>query len=432
MSLLATLRHSLLLPLVCTLTAQAVCGEPSESLVPTDPLEPARIQISPGDLPEPYASESARNDPEVVSPPRDATLRAPEGFRVNVFAEDVTKARWLALTPDGDVLCSAGRENQITLLRDTDSNGVADQRFVFLDKQHGANLPFGMDFAKTGDTWSFVLGNTDAVLRYPYEPGQTSVQAEPEQITRLPGEGYNQHWTRNVRVAPDGEHLYVTVGSETNVDAEPSPRASVLQMRLDGSERRVFASGLRNPVGLDFHPQSGDVYVTVNERDGLGDDLVPDYFTRIQQDEFYGWPYAWLKPGNLDPRRTADGQSEQPELARQTLTPDVLFQAHSAALGLAFYRGSSFPQRYRQGAYCAFRGSWNRSEGTGYKIVFIPFDENGRPRGYYEDFLTGFLIAPEVPKTWGRPVGVIQAPDGSLLFTEESNGRIYRVQYVGG
>ncbi len=201
-------------------------------------------------------------------------------------------------------------------------------------------------------------------------------------------------------------------------------------MSLDG-KLTPFASGLRNPVGLAIHPPSGELYTTVNERDGLGDDLVPDYFTRIRQGDFYGWPYAYLLPSLLDPRQrdpNDQNKSINPKQAAITLTPDVLFQAHSAALGLQFYTGSTFPARYHNGAFVAFRGSWNRETGTGYKLVFIPF-RNGRPEGHYEDFLNGFLLDPSGPTTWGRPVGVLIAADGSLLFSEEMNGRIYRVQY---
>jgi glucose/arabinose dehydrogenase len=202
-------------------------------------------------------------------------------------------------------------------------------------------------------------------------------------------------------------------------------------MNLDGSGRKVFASGLRNPVGLAFHPKTAELYATVNERDGLGDDLPPDYFTRLRDGEFYGWPYVYFAPQNLDPRMVQDGHSLRPDLAARTRTPDVLFQTHSASLGLAFYAGSVFPEKYRQGAFVAFRGSWNRSRGTGYKIVFIPFDAAGRPKGWYEDFVTGFLLDPAGPITWGRPVGLLAMPDGSLLFTEEINGRIYRVRFSG-
>ena len=413
----------------------AAAGPPAENVVRVEPLDPRPIRIGLDDLPEPFASESASNSPEVVPVPDDPALRVPPGFAVNLFAGGVEKARWLALTPEGDVLCSCGRTNQIHRLRDLDGDGVADERDLFLDEARGANLPFGMDFARIpgengGDRWAFYLGNTDAVLRYPYEPGQAELGSDYETIAELPGRGYNQHWTRNVRVAPDGEHLFVTVGSKSNVDREDPPRASVLRMRLDGSERETFAAGLRNPVGLDFHPRTGAVHVNVNERDKLGDGLVPDYLARVERGQFFGWPYAYLAPENLDPRRTTDdGRSERPDLAARMHSPDVLYRAHSAALGLAFPTGGAFPAKYRDGAFSAFRGSWNRSRGTGYKLVFVPFGGDDRPRGFYEDFLTGFLLDPAVPTTWGRPVGVLFAADGSLLFTEEAHGRIYRVSY---
>lgn len=394
-------------------------------------FEPVPILITLKDLPPPNQTPSVTRPPKVLPPPDSPVLRVPPGFRVNLFAK-VPSARWLELTPDGDVLCAASQQEKIVLLHDRDHDGVAEHQSVFLDKTSGTNQPFGMAFTKD----AFYLGNTDAVLRYPYQrgandKGPTIRLGTPEKITSLPGKGYNQHWTRNVIVAPDGKKLYVSVGSASNVSPDEPPRASVLQMNLDGSQRKVFASGLRNPVGLAFHPKTDELYATVNERDGLGDDLPPDYFTRLREDEFYGWPYAYLVPQNLDPRLVKDGRSLRPDLAARTKTPDVLFQTHSAALGLAFYAGTTFPEKYRQGAFVAFRGSWNRSRGTGYKIVFIPFDAQGRPKGWYEDFVTGFLLDPSGPITWGRPVGVLVMPDGSLLFTEEINGRIYRVRFVG-
>jgi glucose/arabinose dehydrogenase len=267
------------------------------------------------------------------------------------------------------------------------------------------------------------------VRRYSWKSGQLKLEGEGEEITKLPGKGYNEHWTRNVVKSPDGQWLYVSVGSESNVDPEESPRASILRMKLDGSERKVFAHGLRNPVGLDFNPKSAELFASVNERDKLGDGLVPDYFTHVKEGAFYGWPYTYLAPENLDPRRVKDGKSEQPELAAKTVTPDLLFESHSAALGISFAKGEMFPEKYRNGAFAAFRGSWNRNAGTGYKIVFIPFDGNNKPVGHYEDFVTGFMLDPAGPKVWGRPVGVLSLPDGSLLFTEEGNGRVYRVTY---
>ncbi|MBH8552996.1 sorbosone dehydrogenase family protein [Nostocaceae cyanobacterium CENA357] len=398
-----------------------------KNIVPTEPLSPKPIRINLKNLPAPFATESASKRPEVVQIPKNPVLRVPPGFTVNVFAEGLDAPRWLALTPSGDVLVTETRQNRIRLLRDTNGDGVADVRQTFASQTNGLNIPFGMAFADN----SFFLGNTDAVLRFPYAKGQQQLTGTGEKIADLPGGGYNQHWTRNVVVSPDRNQLYVSVGSRSNVDEEPLPRASVQVMNLDGSQQETFAYGLRNPVGLDFHPVTKELYATVNERDGIGDDLVPDYLTRIQQGEFYGWPYAYLTPNNLDPRQTANGKSKRPDLVARTRTPDVLFQAHSAALGLQFYDGQKFPEKYRNGAFTAFRGSWNRDRGTGYKIVFVPFDSQGRSQGYYEDFLTGFLLNPSVPTTWGRPVGLLVLPDGSLLMTEEANNRIYRIQYTG-
>ncbi|WP_193197679.1 PQQ-dependent sugar dehydrogenase [Nostoc sp. MG11] len=440
-----------LLLLVLLLTTAAACNQtrasldnatqvsaPSPQLAqnPTQPqnsirterLSPTPIRINLKNLPAPFATESVSKRPEVVPIPQNPVLRVPLGFTVNVFAEGLDAPRWLALTPSGDVLVTETGQNRIRLLRDTNSDGVADVRETFASRTNGLNRPFGMAFAGN----SFFLGNTDAVLSFPYSQGQNKITGKGKKIADLPAEGYNNHWTRNVVVSPDSNKLYVSIGSGTNVDEEPLPRASVQVMNLDGSQQQTLAFGLRNPVGLDFHPVTKELYTTVNERDGIGDDLVPDYLTRIQQGEFYGWPYAYLTPSNLDPRQKTNNKSKRPDLVARTQTPDVLFQAHSAALGLQFYDRQTFPKKYRNGAFTAFRGSWNRDRGTGYKIVFVPFDSKGRPQGYYEDFLTGFLLNPSTPTTWGRPVGLLVLPDGSLLVTEEANNRIYRIQYTGG
>ena len=398
-----------------------------KNVVRTEPLSATPIRITLDSLPQPNQRESASKSPDVVPPPRNPVLRVPPGFTVNVFAEDLDAPRWLTLTPSGDVLVTETPQNRIRLLRDSNGDGIADVRKTFAGSGNGLNRPLGMAFTKG----SFFLANTDAVIRFPYTNGQEQITGSGQKIAALPGRGYNQHWTRNVVVSPNQQQLYVSIGSESNADAEPLPRASVQIMNLDGSNQQTFAYGLRNPVGLDFHPVTGELYTTVNERDRLGDDLVPDYLTRIRQGEFYGWPYAYLSPNRLDPRHAQNGTSDRPELAAQTRTPDVLFQAHSAALGLQFYDGQTFPEKYRNGAFVAFRGSWNRDQGTGYKIAFVPFDAKGRPQGYYEDFLTGFLLDSSGPTTWGRPVGLLALPDGSLLFTEESNNRIYRIQYQG-
>ena len=399
----------------------------------TEPLATEPIEIRLSDLPQPYASESARQHPQVVDPPEDPVLRVPPGFAVQEAAgaaQGLRAPRWLALTPEGDVLLAESRENRILRLRDADGDGVFESATPFLDEANGADIPFGMAFLDVGGQTYFFVGYQDEVRRFAYASGER-ITGTGENVTDLPGGGYNQHWTRNVVATPAGDSLYVTVGSDSNASPEPLPRASVLRIAPDGSGRETVASGLRNPVGLAFHPATGAPYVAVNERDGLGDDLVPDYLTRIRDGEFYGWPYAYLAPGNLDPRNMEGGESAEPELAASTATPDVLFQAHSAALGLDFVSPEApWPARYHGGAIVAMRGSWNRSEGTGYKLVHVPF-RDGRPVGHYEDLMTGFLLDPSVPTTWGRPVGVLAMPDGSVLFTEEANGHVYRLVYRG-
>ena len=394
--------------------------------IQTQAIVPQPIRITPATLPQPYRTSSASKSPNVIPVPPNPVLQVPAGFEVSVYADGLDNPRWLALTPTGDVLATETRQNRIRLLRDANQDGVAEVS-TFATAANGLDTPFGMSFSQD----AFYLGNTNAVLRFPYQSGQQQLTGVGQKITDLPGGGYNQHWTRNVVVSPDQKKLYVSIGSRSNNSVEELPRASVQVMNLDGSDRQTFASGLRNPVGLAFQPQTRALYATVNERDGLGDDLVPDYFTQVQSGGFYGWPYAYLTPDRLDPNHAQNGRSDRPDLAARTRTPDVLFQAHSAALGLQFYTGKTFPQKYRNGAFVAFRGSWNRDQGTGYKVAFIPFDGNGKPQGYYEDFLTGFLSNPSGPDTWGRPVGLLVLPDGSLLVTEEANGRIYRIQYRG-
>lgn len=393
--------------------------------IETREFKPNPIRVKIKHLPKPFATKSASQSPNVVAIPEKSVLEAPAGFQVNVFAEKLNQPRWLALTPSGEVLVTETKKDRILLLKDKNGDGTMDESLVFADEENGLDIPFGMTFTKD----SFYVANSAGVLRWPFKKGQTRIEGEGKKIASLPGGGYNQHWTRNVRVSPDGKQLFVTIGSKSNADVEELPRASVQVMNLDGSNQKTFAYGLRNPVGLDFHPITHEVYVTVNERDELGDELVPDYFTRLKKGEFYGWPYAYLQPNLLDPRHLEERKSPRPDLVAKTKTPDVLFEAHSASLGLAFYTGKTFPEKYRNGAFVAFRGSWNSNQGTGYKIVFIPFGENNRPEGAYEDFVRGFVVDPKVPSTWGRPVGVLILPDGSLIFTEEPNGRIYRVQY---
>jgi glucose/arabinose dehydrogenase len=272
-----------------------------------------------------------------------------------------------------------------------------------------------------------VAGST-TIRRFTYEPGQLEAAGPGVHVADLTS-SLSGHWTRDLALSRDSTKLFVSIGSATNVSVESPPRATVQQMNLDGSGQITWASGLRNPVGLAINPVTGSVFTVVNERDGLGDELVPDYMAELLAGDFYGWPYAYLSPDRLDPRRTEGGVSEAPALAASTKTPAVLFQAHSAPLGIAFYDGDTFPGKYRNGAFVAFHGSWNRSSATGYKVVFVPFNSDGSPTGWYEDFLTGFLISSASPRAWGRPVDLLVLPDGSLLVSEDANGMIYRIQY---
>jgi len=403
-------------------------GDAQVKSLPTSPAipsqsqaqwNPERIRIEVSELPQPDASESASQSPQVIDRPADAELQVPPGFQAEVFAQGLSRPRWLYVADNGDVFLAESYDDRIRRLRDTNGDGKADQNTVFAE---GLNQPFGMAVAPDGK--SFYVANTDVVVRFPYQQGQTRLQGKPQVITKLTGGGYNQHWTRNLIFGPEGK-LYVSVGSAANVAEEPLPRASIQVMEPDGSDRKTYAYGLRNPVGMDFNPVTGNLYATVNERDKLGDDLVPDYLTSVKPGGFYGWPYSYLG-ANHDPRMPS-----RPELEKKAIVPEVLFQAHSAALGLIFYTGKQFPAQYRNDAFVAFRGSWNRSQGTGYKVVRVPFTEQGKPEGYYEDFLTGWLVDPSVPAVWGRPVGLAMTQDGSLLVTDETGGKIWRVSYSG-
>ena len=378
-----------------------------------------QYNIKPSDLPPPNPAEDAVNPPRVVPRPAGAQLTMPPGFSVDTFAEgEFREPRWLALAPNGDVFLSDARAGKIIVLRDANKDGVAEERFTFVE---GMKQPFGMAFWKN----YLYIGNTDTVLRFTYKPGQTKAEGTPEKITDLPGKGYREHWTRNVLFSPDGKKMYVTVGSETNVSPEPEPmRAAIVEFNPDGSGKRIFASGTRNPIGLAWLPGTRTLWAAVQERDRLGDDLVPDFVTEIKDGGFYGWPYAYM--GFEDPRR----KGEQPDLVKKTITGNVLIESHSAVLGLAFNQGRMFPREYRGDAFVALHGSWNRSKRTGYKIIRIRF-RDGKPVGGYEDFLVGWMMGPDTKEVWGRPVGLLFLPDGSMLITDDGANKIWRVTYRG-
>ncbi len=373
-------------------------------------------------LPAPYATQSVVNRPKEAGWPEDKTPKAPEGFRVSKYAGELDNPRWTYIASNGDIFVaeSATRRSadRITLLRDADKDGVPEFREVFIDK---LNQPFGMLIL---DNY-FYIANTDGVYRYPYKSGDTKLAGKGEKILELPAGGYNNHWTRNLLADAKGSKIYVSVGSASNVAEhgmdEEQRRACILQINPDGSGEKTFASGLRNPVGMAWAPGTDILWTAVNERDELGDELVPDYITSVREGGFYGWPYAYFGQ-HEDPRR----KGENPELLAKALVPDVPVGSHTASLGLAFYDKTQFPARYHNGAFIGQHGSWNRSELSGYKVLFVPF-KNGKPAGEPEDFLTGFIESGE--KVYGRPVGVTVMTDGSLLISDDSGNSLWRVAY---
>ncbi len=373
----------------------------------------------PAKLPPPFHTESARRPSRQVAMPAGAKLIVPKGFRVNVFAEGGFRyPRWMALAPNGDVFVADSRANSIIVLRDKNKDGVADDRFVWSDK---LSQPFGMAFHKE---W-FYVANTDSIVRFKYKPGQTVAEGEPEKLVELTAGGYNQHWTRNILFSKDGKQMFVSIGSATNVSVEADPRRAAISVYdPDGKNHRIFASGLRNPIGLAWNPVTGDLWTAVNERDGLGDDLVPDYATSVKEGGFYGWPYSYI--GQIeDPRR----KGESPEHVKKSLVPDVLFQSHVAALGIQFYTGKMFPKEYHNDAFVAFHGSWNRHKLSGYKVVRIRFNKGKLVGNQYETFVSGWLPDENSNEVWGRPVGLLVNSDGSLLITDDGANKIWRVSY---
>lgn len=401
------------------------------SVIPAEWADNRRaVEVGPPEnlvLPPPFATPSVRNRSQVIGWPKGKMPTAPSGFAVSLFAENLDNPRLAYVLPNSDVLVveslreSRNRPeersgNRVTLFRDSDKDGSPDLHETFLT---GLNMPFGMLLL---GNW-FYVGNTDGLVRYPYRAGQTRIEAKGEKILDLPAGG---HFTRNVVADPAGRKLYVAVGSGSNVDenkqdAKDPRRAAILEVNPDGGGMRVFAGGLRNPVGMDWEPKTNILWTVVNERDGLGDELVPDYLTSVRDGAFYGWPYSYFGQ-NEDPRK----KGERPDLVAKAMKPDYALGSHVAALGLAFYRGKSFPSRYHSGAFIGMHGSWNRSNFVGYKVAFVRF-ENGRPTGPIEDFLTGFIANEKALEVYGRPVGVTVWNDGSLLVADDSGRKVWRV-----
>lgn len=373
-------------------------------------------------LPPPYATESKTNSSKVLQWPEGKTPKAPQGFTVTKFADSFENPRWTYIGPNHDIFVvesgTRTSKNQIIALRDQDKDGQYETREVFIK---GLNRPFGMlilnDF--------FYIANTDGLYRYPYKNHPLKLESQGTKILELPAGGYNNHWTRNIIANPQGTKIYISVGSGSNVgengmDKEVR-RAAILEINPDGTAEKIYAYGLRNPVGMDWNPVTHELWAAINERDELGDDLVPDYATSVKRNGFYGWPYSYF--GNiLDPRM----KGARKDLAKKAIIPDVPLGAHTASLGLAFYNKDLFPAKYKNGIFIGQHGSWNRAKISGYKVVFVPF-ANGKPSGKPQDFLTGFVANEDKAEVYGRPVAVTVMPDGSLLVNDDSGNTIWKV-----
>jgi glucose/arabinose dehydrogenase len=382
-------------------------------------------KITVADLPQPFATESARNFPKVIPRPADAWPQAAAGFKVSLYAGNLNGPRQIRRAPNGDFFVAESPAGQLRVFRGLGPDGRPEQVSVFAT---GLKQPFGIAFYPSGSSprWVYV-GNTNSVVRFPYRTGDLKATGAVETVVPdLPSGG--GHWTRDVVFSQDGKSMLVAVGSASNVDdpdTHPGElhRANILEYTPEGRFVGVYASGIRNPVGLGVNPRTGELWCSTNERDALGDNLVPDYVTHVQKGGFYGWPWYYLG-GHQDPRH----EGKHPELKDKVLIPDVLVSPHNASLGLIFYDGRQFPAEYNGDLFAAEHGSWNRANRTGYEVIRVPL-KDGHATGEFEDFLTGFVTADG--QAWGRPVAVAVSVDGSLLVTDDGSQSIWRVSYVG-
>lgn len=388
-----------------------------------------RRRITIADMAKPFDTPSVDNGPHHVGRPANAWPKVPAGFKVEEFVSGLNAPRLIRTAPNGDVFVAESYAGRVRVLRAKDGASKPDTNEVFAD---GLNKPFGIAFYPLGQNPQFVyIADTDAVVRFPYRDGDLKARGPAETIVPdLPGGGLLRgggHWTRDIAFSKDGKKMFVSVGSHSNVYENPNEneerRADILEYHPDGTNFRIYAAGIRNAVGIAVHPQTGDLWASVNERDGLGDDLAPDYITRVKENGFYGWPWFYIG-ANQDPRH----KGAHPELRDKVIVPDVLLQSHSASLEMAFYTGKQFPNEYRNDAFASEHGSWNRSRRTGYKLIRVPL-RNGQPTGEYEDFMTGFVTTEG--NVWGRPVGVTVAKDGALLVSDDGSNTIWRISYQG-
>ena len=385
-----------------------------------------RRLITVNDLPKPYATPSHSTSQRVAPRPAGALPKVPAGFAVDLLAEGLNNPRKIVTAPNGDLFIAESGPGRVKLLRQG-ADGKVTNTIIFAEH---LRQPFGIAFYPPGPEPKFVyVANTDSVIRFPYRNGDLQARGAEEMIVPdIPGGGRLRgggHWTRDIVFSPDGRKMFVSVGSHSNVnddDAEKN-RADILEYNPDGTGFRIYASGIRNAVGLAIEPQTGALWASVNERDELGDDLPPDYITHIQENGFYGWPWYYI--GNhQDPRHAG----KHPELAGRVIVPDVLVQSHMASLCMTFYTAAQFPAQYRGDAFAAEHGSWNRAGRTGYKIICVPI-HGGKSNGEYDDFMTGFVT--DSGEAWGRPVGVTVDRQGSLVVTDDGSNSVWRIRYTG-
>jgi glucose/arabinose dehydrogenase len=389
--------------------------------------EPGKIRkITADSLPAPYATDSSNNGPKDVARPQDAWPQVPKGFKVSLYATDLENPRLIRRAPNGDFFLAESSAGKIEVFRGIGADGKPKQTSVFAS---GLNRPYGIAFYPPGNNPQWVyIGNTDSVVRFSYKNGDLQATGASQHLVDLPhGRG---HWTRDLQFSADGKKMFVAVGSASNVDdPDTTPaeknRADILELHPDGSGMRVYAYGIRNAGGgLLIDPSTHELWCSVNERDGLGDNLVPDYITHVKEGGFYGWPW-WYIGDHQDPRHAG----KHPELKDKVLVPDVLLQPHIASLEMTFYDGSQFPAEYKGDIFASEHGSWNRSVRAGYEVIRVPLHQTGHASGEYEDFMSGFVV--DNGHVWGRPVGVMVAPDGSLLVTDDGSNSIWRVTYTG-
>jgi glucose/arabinose dehydrogenase len=386
-------------------------------------------KITMSDLPAPYATKSAENSPAVIPRPANAWPKALPGFQVSLYASGLDNPRLLRTAPNGDFFLAESSSGKIRVFRGINSKGAAQHMEIFAT---GLTQPFGIAFYPPGPNpkWLYV-GDTNAVVRFPYQNGDLKARGPQQKLADLPSGGLlhgGGHWTRDIAFSGDGKKMYVSVGSHSNDDDADNNsaelhRADILEFNPDGSAMRVYAWGIRNPVTIAFQPRTARLWASVNERDQIGDNLPPDYITHIQPGGFYGWP--WFYTGShQDPRHPG----KHPELKDKVIVPDVLLQPHNASLQMMFYEGGQFPREYRGDIFAAEHGSWNKAVRTGYELIRVLLDRQGDATGVYEDFLTGFVTADG--QVWGRPVGVTAAQDGSLLVSDDGSRSIWRVSYM--